>query len=50
MEEKIAKMSPKQLLASYEMFDDPEMKERLMNATIKGLKTYKIDIRTFDAA
>jgi len=34
VEEKIAKMSPKQLLAAYDMFDDSEMKLRLMNATI----------------
>ena len=31
------------------MFDDSEMKSRLMTATIKGLKSYKIDIRAFDA-
>lgn len=31
------------------MFDDSEMKSRLMTATIKGLKAYKIDIRGFDA-
>jgi hypothetical protein len=49
VEEKIAKMSPRQLLAAYDMFDDSEMKSRLMTATIKGLKTYKLDIRLFDS-
>lgn len=49
VEEKIAKMAPRQLLAAFDMFDDAEMKQRLMNATIKGLKAYKIDIRAFDA-
>jgi hypothetical protein len=48
VEEKIAKMAPRQLLAAFEMFDDIEMKSRLMTATIKGLKSYKIDIRQFD--
>ena len=49
VEEKIAKMTPRQLLAAFDMFEDAEMKQRLMNATIKGLKAYKIDIRAFDA-
>ena len=49
VEEKIAKMAPRQLLAAFDMFEDAEMKQRLMNATIKGLKAYKIDIRAFDA-
>lgn len=49
VEEKIAKMAPRQLLTAFDMFDDSEMKSRLMTATIKGLKAYKIDIRGFDA-
>ena len=49
VEEKIAKMSPRQLLAAFDMFDDSEMKSRLMTATIKGLKAYKLDIRLFDS-
>jgi len=49
VEEKIAKMSPRQLLAAFDMFDESEMKSRLMTATIKGLKAYKLDIRLFDS-
>ena len=49
VEEKIAKMSPRQLLAAFDMFDDSEMKSRLMTATIKGLKAYKLDIRLFNS-
>ena len=47
-EEKIAKMSPKQILAAFDMFYDQDMRQRLMAATIKGLKSYKTDIRQFD--
>jgi hypothetical protein len=34
VEERIAKMTPRQLLAAFDMFDDAEMKTRLMAATI----------------
>lgn len=49
VEEKIAKMTPRQLLAAFDMFEDSEMKSRLMTATIKALKTYKLEIRQFDS-
>ena len=44
-EEKIGKMTPKQILAAFDMFDDQDMRQRLMAATITGLKSYKTDIR-----
>jgi uncharacterized membrane-anchored protein YjiN (DUF445 family) len=47
VEEKISKMTPKQVLGAIELFEDDEMRKKLMHATIKALKELKIDIRAF---
>lgn len=40
-------MTPKQVLGAIELFEEEEMRKRLVHATIKALKELKIDIRAF---
>ena len=41
-------MSPKQLLGSFDMFKDVEMRRRLMQSSIKALKEQRLDIKQFN--
>ena len=48
VESKIHTLTPKQLMSAFGMFEDNEVKDRLMKATIDAFKTLKLDIRQFD--
>lgn len=48
IEERINKMTPKQLLAAFSIFDDDEVKDRLMYSAIEAFKSLQIDIRHFN--
>jgi hypothetical protein len=45
VESKIHTLTPKQLMSAFGMFEDKEVKDRLMKATIDAFKTLKLDIR-----
>ena len=47
-EDKICEMSPKQVNSLFEMFGDEEMRRRLMQATIAGLRDHRMDIGKFN--
>jgi hypothetical protein len=47
-EEQISKMNPKQLLGSFDMLQDAEMRWRLMQSSIKALKEQWLDIKQFN--
>jgi hypothetical protein len=48
VEQNINTMSPKQLLAAFSMFEDDDIKDRIMSATLKAFKGLQLDIRKFD--
>lgn len=48
VEEKLNKMTPKQLIAAFGMFESDDVKDRLMEASIAAFKQMKIDIRLFE--
>lgn len=41
-------MSPKQLLGALEIFEDEDMKKKLMQSCIRAFKEVKTDIRAFN--
>ncbi len=49
VEDKLTKMTPGQLLSAFRMFDNDDVKDRLMLVTIKALKAIQLDLRHFDA-
>lgn len=48
IEDKIHKMSPKQLIAAFSIFDDDQVMDRLMASAISAFKGLQIDIRHFN--
>lgn len=48
-EDKVSKMSPKQLLRTIESFGDKDMQRKMVEATIVALKDQRIDIRGFNS-
>jgi hypothetical protein len=40
-------MSPRQVIQSFQVFQDDMIKDRLMAAAIKAFKSHEVDIRDF---